>query len=264
MTIKEFAQHLAVKKLSDNTMKAYLRYYQLFDEGLNEQELSQGYINQFILTHTSNVTRAFLKNLFEMLEIMHLKIPKLTGRKPSRKRRSLTLKDIKILRHWIYTNKNIRFLLCLDLSYYCALRRAEVIGILIKDFDIQTWAEDPKRSCRLLIHGKGKKERFVPVPPKIMQRIIDYIADQDKGLDDRLFTCDAVKWHRVFKDAIKNTMDYNFTLHDLRRSRATHWIEKGIDVSRVKERLGHASIQTTQVYVNLDEKKEFNSWADEN
>ena len=138
------------------------------------------------------------------------------------------------------------------------------MGILVKDFDIKQWAEDPSKSCRLLIHGKGKKEGFVPVPPKTMQRIIDYIADQDRGLDDRLFSCNKNKWHEAFKDAVKSTMDYNFTLHDLRRSRATQWIKDGVDMSRVKERLRQKSITSTQVYINLDEEKEFNSWANEN
>ena len=261
--IKDFAEYLAVKKLSDATMKAYLRYYRHFDEGLEFRDLSQPYINQFLLAHTSNVTRAFLTNLFEFLEIKHLKIPKLTGRRGHKKRRSLSPQEIKVLKNWLYQNKKIRYLLCFDLSYYCALRRAEVMKIQVEDFDLKGWAENPTGSCRLLIHGKGKRERYVPVLSKAMYRIIDYIEDQDRDLDQRLFSFNKNKWHDAFKDAVKNTMDYNFTLHDLRRSRATHWISKGVDISRVKNRLGHQSIQTTQVYINLDEKKEFDKWAKE-
>ena len=137
------------------------------------------------------------------------------------------------------------------------------MGIRVNDFDIEVWAEDPTQSCKLLIRGKGKRERYVPVPPKTMQRIIDYIKEKDKEIDDKLFDFNYVQWHEVFKNCIKANMDYNYTLHDLRRSRATQWINDGIDISRVKSRLGHASIQTTQVYVNLDEKKEFDKWADE-
>ena len=263
MTLKKFAEYLAIKGLNDATMKSYLTYYKRFDEGLAEKDLTQSYVNEFLLAHTSNVSRAFLKNLFEMLEITHLKIPKLTGRRAIKKRRSLTPQEIKVLRHWLYQNKNVRYLLCFDLSYYCALRRAEVMGIKINDFDLKVWAKNPKQSCRLLIRGKGKKERYVPVPPKIMQRIIDYIEEKDFGIDDKLFGFHYSKWHEVFKKAIKSTMDYNFTLHDLRRSRATKWIMDGIDISRVKNRLGHASISSTQVYINLDETKEYDAWANE-
>ena len=137
MGIKEFAEHLALKGLSDNTMKAYLRYYKLFDAGLEGKDLDQSFINGFLLEHTSNVARAFLKNLFEFLEITHLKIPKLTGRRSQKKRRSISPQEIKVLRQWIYSNKNIRYLLLLDLSYYCALRRSEAMGIKISDFDLK-------------------------------------------------------------------------------------------------------------------------------
>lgn len=168
-----------------------------------------------------------------------------------------------MLRQWLYTNKNIRYLLCFDISYFCALRISECMRIRIRDFDLQIWAEDPTKSCRLLIKGKGNKERYVPVPSKTMNRIVDYIEKEGKTMDDKLFKFDKTLWHNAFKDAVKSTMDYNYTTHDLRRSRATYWIESGIDISRVKNRLGHESIQTTQVYINLDEKKEFDAWANE-
>ena len=263
MTLKDFAEHLAGKGLSESTMRVYLNYYRSFDEALEGKDLTQSFVNQFLLTHTSNATRSFLNNLFEFLEIDHLKVPKLTGRKARKKRKAISPQEIKVLRKWIYHNKNIRYLLCFDLSYFCALRRSEVMKMKVEDFDLKTWAENPEKSCRLLIHGKGNKERFVPVPPKVMQRIIDYIQEEDKGLDDRLFAFHYTAWNDAFKDAVKETMDHNFTLHDLRRSRATKWLKEGIDLSRVKNRLGHASVQTTQLYINLDEEKEFNAWADE-
>lgn len=263
MAMREFAEYLAVKRLNDSTMKAYLNYYKLFDRGLADQDLTQSYVNQFLLTHTSNVARAFLTNLFEFLEITHLKIPKLTGRRKRKKRRSLTPQEIDVLRKWLYHNKKIKFMICFEITYYCALRRAEVLKIKIRDFDLNRYAEDPTKPCRLLIHGKGNKERYVPVPQKTMERIINYIEKSGKTMDDRLFNIHRTVWHEVFKQAVKSTMDYNFTLHDLRRSRATFWINQGIDISRVQKRLGHESIQTTQVYINLDEKREFDAWASE-
>ena len=261
--IEQFAEHLAVKGLSERSMKSYLRYYRHFDNGLKDQDLNQSYINSFLLKYSCNTSRAFLKHLFEFLKITDLKIPKLTGRKPQQKRRSLTKQDVKVLRQWLYTNKGFRYLILFDLNYYCALRRGEVMAIKIKDFYLKEWAEDPTKSCKLLIHGKGNKERFVPVYPKIMHNVIKYVQDQKKVAEDRLFAFNYTIWHTAFKDAVKNTMDYNFTLHDLRRSRATQWINDGIDISRVKTRLGHSDISTTQVYVNLDEKKEFDKWAEE-
>jgi integrase len=264
MGLKDFAEYLAGKGLSESTLRVYLNYYRRFDDELEGKDLTQSFVNHFLLTHTSNATRSFLNNLFEFLEIDHLKVPKLTGRKARKKRKAISPQEIKVLRKWIYHNKHIRYLLCFDLSYFCALRRNEVMQIKVEDFDIKQWAIDPKKKCKLLIHGKGKIDRYVPVPPKIMHRIIDYIEEEDKGLEDRLFSFHYTAWHEAFKDAVKETMDHNFTLHDLRRSRATQWLKEGIDLSRVKNRLGHASVQTTQLYINLDEEKEFDAWAKEN
>lgn len=264
MGIKDFAEYLALKKLSVSSMKIYLAYYRRFDQDLErEEELTQSFINKFILNHPSNTTRAFLTNLFDFLELKDFKVPRITGRKEQKKRKSLTKHDIKVLRNWFFYNKPKRYLLCFDLSYYCALRRAEVLGIKIKDFELKEWVEDPTKACKLLIHGKGRRERYVPVSPKIMLRIIEIIEEEDKDLDEELFTFNRTKWQNTFKEAIKNTMDYNFTTHDLRRSRATQWLKNGVDSIRVRNRLGHSSVSTTQKYINLDEEKEFDDWANE-
>lgn len=263
MGLKEFAEYLGGKGLSKGTMRSYLNYYKLFEDGLDKEELNQYYVNRFLLNHSSNATRSFLNNLFDFLDIDNFKVPKLTGAKSIKKRRKIRKEEIKILRKWLYHNKNPRYLLCFDLSYYCALRRAEVMGIKIEDFNLKEWSENPEKSCRLLIRGKRNRERFVPVPSKLMHRIIDYIQEKDKGLEDRLFAFHYVEWNNAFKDAVKETIDYNFTLHDLRRTRATKWLEDGIDIIRVKNRLGHSSISTTQRYINLEEEKEYLAWSEE-
>jgi len=261
-TMVEFAEYLAGKGLSKRTMQDYLRYFKHFNEGLKKEDLSQAYINRFILKHTSNVTRSFLKNLFDHLDL-DFKVPKLTGRRPKKKRRSISPQEIKVLRSWIFRNKKLRILCLFDLSYYCALRRHEVLGIRLRDFNWKEWIEDRRSPCRLLIRGKGSKERIVVVSPKIMKNIVDYIDQTDKGMDDLLFDFNRNKWQDAFKQAVKKTMDYNFTLHDLRRSRATYWLKRGVDLIRVKNRLGHDSVETTQRYINLDEDQELADWSKE-
>ena len=151
-----------------------------------------------------------------------------------------------------------------ELSYYCALRREEVISIRIDDFFLVEYSKDPTRSCKLKIHGKGSRERYVIVPPKVMSRFIKWVQQKDGvKLKKRLFGIGKSKWHEVFKDAIEMTGSHNFTLHDLRRSRATYWINHGVDIVRVKQRLGHSSVATTQRYINLEEEKELKNWENE-
>ena len=261
--MKEFAEYLASKGLSDDTLKIYLGYLKKFDKGLEENELNQAYVNRFLLTHTSNSNRAFLNNLFDFLDITDLKVPKLTGRKARKKKRSLTPEDIEVLGKWLYHNKGLRYWLLLEISYHCALRRGEVLSIKVKDIGLEEWVKDTSKKCPVLIHGKGKKERIVLIPPEVMHKVISYIEKTDKDFEDRLFAFHYKAWHLAFKDAVRNTMDYNFTLHDLRRSKATEWLKNGLDLISVRNRLGHTSVKTTQLYINLDEEQELEKWQNE-
>ena len=51
--------------------------------------------------------------------------------------------------------------------------------------------------------------------------------------------------------------------HQLRMTKATEWFESGVDVTRIKTRLGHENISTTMLYIKPDEKKELELWSNE-
>lgn len=258
-----FLEWLTARKLAVKTMQEYGRYFKLFVKELNGRDLTQSFLDRFVINHPSNVSRSFLKNLFEYSENTDFEVPKIKGRIKIKKRKTITREEVKALRNWLY-KRGRRFGLMFELSYYCALRREEVISIRIDDFFLTEYSKDPTRSCKLKIHGKGLRERYVIVPPKVMSRLINWVQRKDGvKLKKRLFGIGKSKWHEVFKDAIKMTGSHNFTLHDLRRSRATYWINHGVDIVRVKQRLGHSSVATTQRYINPEEEKELKKWEDE-
>jgi len=259
--MEKFIAYLKSKGISKPSIKRALEYYRLFEKEI-EDGVSQEIVNQFLMDHNNPNGRAFLKNLLEMYE-SDLKIPKLTGKKKRVKKKELTEEKAGVIGQWLLANKNIRYFYCFLLSYYCGLRRAEVLAINIHDFDIERWIEDKTKSCRLKITGKGEKDRIVLVPTELTQLIIKYIKENPQ-LTELLFPFAYTLWHQAFKDAVKETgMDYNFTLHDLRRARATQWMKEGISVFRIKERLGHADISSTMLYINPDEEKELELWENE-
>ena len=59
-------------------------------------------------------------------------------------------------------------------------------------------------------------------------------------------------WRRVKISAARAGLPASVTPHTLRHSFATHLVEGGADLRSVQEMLGHASIQTTEVYTHLD------------
>lgn len=258
-----FIEWLIARKLADGSIKQYGSYYRLLEKDLGEKEFTQGFIDRFVIKHPSNISRSFLKNLFDYYEIKDLKIPKIKGRRKIKKRRTISPQEIKVLGSWLY-NRGKRFGLMFELSFYCALRRDEVIRIKIRDFFLEDYSSDTSKSCKLKIHGKGSKERYVIVPPKVMSRLINWMQQKQKiPIEKKLFGVGRSKWQDIFKDAIKKTGSYNYTLHDLRRSRATHWLNDGIDLVRVMRRLGHSDVSNTQKYINPEEEKELKNWEEE-
>ncbi len=261
--MEKYIAYLKSKGISKPTIKRYLEYYRLFDKQIDQQGLTQEMINKFLMDHTTPNARAFLKNLLEMYQLdKEYLIPKLTGRKKKVKKKELTPLKAKAISTWLFHNKDVRFYHCFNLSYYCGLRRAEVLSIDIHDFDLERWIEDKTKACRLKITGKGSKDRYVVVPAKLMNILIKYIK-KNPQLTERLFPFNYSLWHEAFKDAVKSTQDYNFTLHDLRRARATQWMKDGVSMFRIKNRLGHADISSTVLYINPDEEKELELWENE-
>lgn len=260
--LKQFAEWLAARKLSYKTIHQYLIYFRAFERELGDGNLDQAFINNFVIKHTSNIVKAFLKNLFEFYDLKQFTVPKIRGRRPRKLRKSISIKEFKVIRSKMYEKKAYKFGLMLDLSWYCALRREETCKIALIDFDLKEWSEDTSKACRLKIQGKGSKERVVIVPPKLMMRIVQWIQTK-KNLSprDRLFGVGIIRWHEIFKDVVRS-LGLNYSLHDLRRSTGTRWINK-IGINKAKYRLGHADISTTQAYFNRDEEQEMKDWEQE-
>jgi integrase len=149
-----------------------------------------------------------------------------------------------------------------DLSNECALRREEVTHIKKKDFDFDEWEGG---SLRLKVFAKGK-ERVVVVPSITARRVAKYVLKNAKKFtfEDPIFKIGIKRWHQVFKIAVRETTDHNYTLHDLRRRRATIWLDEGKDIDEVRRRLGHSSIATTQKYLIRSEEDRLEKWEEEN
>jgi integrase/recombinase XerD len=138
----------------------------------------------------------------------------------------------------------------LELLYAGGLRVSELTGLNVADLSLD--------AGRVLVRGKGDKERIVPLGRAAIEAIEKYLAHdrpelQRKGrAAGRLFLSSRGEpltrqwiWHLV-----KST-DSHASPHMLRHSCATHMVERGADLRTVQTLLGHADIATTQVYTHL-------------
>ena len=138
--------------------------------------------------------------------------------------------------------------------YATGMRRAELCGLNIADFDAG------RQLFR--VTGKGDKQREIPVPALICQEILLYLEKLREAYPDnpqgKFFLTDkGSPLYLAFVDnLVKKELSglEGFTgkksPHVLRHSLATHLLNRGADLTSIKEILGHSSLAATQVYTH--------------
>ncbi|MEG2612297.1 MAG: tyrosine-type recombinase/integrase, partial [Alistipes sp.] len=140
------------------------------------------------------------------------------------------------------------------LFYTCGLRLAELISINREDF-----ADD---YSSLKVRGKGDKERIVPILEFVRENILHYISlidGQNICILDKKALILTQKGKRISRSvvyrAVKAELQHEgvqgkTSPHVLRHTFATHLLNGGADMREIQELLGHASLQTTQIYTH--------------
>ena len=143
-----------------------------------------------------------------------------------------------------------------EVLYGCGLRVSELVNMKLSNI----YADE---QC-LRIIGKGDKERWVPINPRALELLQDYVhhvrchvftgPGEDKYVFlNRLGTRISRNFIFMFlKKAVAAAgIQKQVSPHSLRHSFATELVEHGADLRAVQEMLGHASISTTEIYTHL-------------
>jgi len=147
----------------------------------------------------------------------------------------------------------IRNRLVINLLYQTGIRRAELTGLDLNDFDPSL------RQIKVL--GKRRKERIIPIGIELSEAIHVYIDKRSKTFPDSmertLFLTDAGKpiYPKLIYRIVNRYIGVVTTLdktspHILRHTFATHMLNNGADLNAIKEILGHANLAATQVYTH--------------
>lgn len=123
---------------------------------------------------------------------------------------------------------------------YLGLRRGEVTRIHSRDLTTL-----PDGSPALLVRGKGDNARTVPLHPQV--------AGFLEGLDGWLFPGRAATGHMdpdTVGRYVSALLGPGWTMHSLRHRAANDWLAVSGDIRAVQELLGHASLSTTQIYLD--------------
>ena len=259
----KMARDLALKNLAATTQKEYLRcccifvrYHMTSPSELGETAIKE-YLEHLQLKgagpETLKMNVAALKFLYGVT-LDRAKVaervpwPKVPHKKPDILSGTETEKVLAAVKSLVPT-------MALTTAYGAGLRNSEVCRLRVEDID----------SKRGLIHvrqGKGRKDRYVMLPERLLVLLREYwkrarptggwlFPGREKGAH---LHPTAVNW--ALKEAVKTVkLKKRVTAHTLRHSFATHLHELGNDIRTIQVILGHASIRTTARYTQVSSKR---------
>jgi integrase/recombinase XerD len=154
----------------------------------------------------------------------------------------------------IATDPGIRDRTILELMYAAGLRVSELVSLKQNEVDLL--------AGMVICHGKGSKERRVPIGKSAihwLQRYTSLQASYGKPSTGHLFTNRGKPITRHFVWAMIKRYAQQVGLedispHTLRHSFATHLLQRGADSRSVQALLGHSDISTTQIYTHITDR----------
>lgn len=157
------------------------------------------------------------------------------------------------------TVQGLRDRAMLETFYSTGMRRSELLGLRIFDLDTERGT--------VLVHGKGKKDRMIPIGARALawiQRYLDRARPELVVLPDEgvLF---LTRFGEAFRPAPLTNLVRGYvdaaelgktgSCHLFRHTMATVMLERGADIRFIQEMLGHAELGTTQIYTQVSVRK---------
>ena len=144
----------------------------------------------------------------------------------------------------------------LELFYATGIRRSELVRVDVEDINRDT-------GVLMVRKGKGGKDRVVPVGERVLSWLDRYLEDSRPllllhldehalfltGYGERFNPMSVGNWVRRMLDQIG--VKKEGSCHLLRHSCATHMLENGADIRFIQQLLGHARLDTTQIYTEV-------------
>jgi integrase/recombinase XerD len=259
-------EELQRRNYSKTTVEGYLRVVETFAKhyhrspdqlGADEIRTFQAYLlterklsARTVAMQTAALRFFFCRTLKRNYPVEEVPYPKVPRRLPN----ILTTEEVGRL---IDAARNLFHRALIMTAYSTGLRRAEVCQLKVEDIDSQ----------RMVIHvrqGKGKRDRDVPLSPKLLETLREYwrwmrpktylFPGTVKGLRADKPISTKMVWLACQEAAKRAGIDKPVWPHLLRHSFATHLLEGGADLPTVQCLMGHSSLKHTSVYLHVSER----------
>jgi len=135
---------------------------------------------------------------------------------------------------------------------YTGVRKGELLGLRLTDLDLGRLELTVRAET-----SKSRHRRIVPISSKLLMALEDYLADRQRrgfqteylftsGRTDRPFTAEGLK-HLV--EQVKEMSGAQFHVHQFRHTFAVNFLNRGGDIAKLKQLLGHRDIRMTSSYL---------------
>jgi integrase/recombinase XerD len=263
---KLMLEELQRRNYSQTTVKGYLKiveafanYFHRSPEQLGPEQIRAYQVYLFkerklnartVGHHTAALRFFYCKTLKRPYPIEEVPYPKAPRRLPT----ILTREEVVRL---IDSASNLFHRALLMTAYSTGMRRAEACNLKVEDID----------SERMLIRirqGKGRRDRDVPLSPKLLETLREYWrwmkpktylfpGTVNGSRADKPITAKML-WAACQEAAQRAGITKPVAPHLLRHSFATHLVEGGADLPTLQALLGHADLKSTSIYLHLSER----------
>ena len=269
---KRMIECLQLRGLAERTQEAYTRavrqlaaHYHKSPDQISEAELRQYFLYLKNVKHYSRNTMTIaicgIRFFYEQTLQRNWAIFGIV--RPAPEQKLPVILSLAEVRQILGRVRLPRYQVCLTTIYSRGLRLQEGTHLQVADID----------SARMMIHvrhGKGAKDRYVPLPERTLQLLRQYWQQHRHPV--LLFPAegrDHIELAKATEAMSKSSLQKAFraaliesgnhkraSVHTLRHSWATHLLEAGVNLRLIQEWLGHSSPATTSVYTHLTVKAE--------
>lgn len=258
---QKMIEDMQLRGLAERTQERYVAAVRGLAEyyGKSPAELSEGELRQYML-YLKNEKKAAASTCIQVLcglkflyeHTLKREWPILDFVKPGREKKLPVVLSRAEVTKILGCLRKVHYRVCLSTIYSCGLRLKEGVSLQVRDID----------SSRMVLHvrkGKGRKDRYVPLPERTLAQLRWYWRHHrhpvwlfpGRGFGEKgAMGLSGVQ--KAFRAALKESgVNKAASVHTLRHSYATHLLEAGVNLGVIQEYLGHGSLTTTLLYIHL-------------
>ena len=274
-TLKNYLNYLIIKGYNEETshtrtgqVKEFLDFIKLSFEQINEEHINHYYyylkqrpnkkykektISLNTVIHHIRAIELYFEMLYDtgkLKEPLQINISYPRNYQSDFKREFLSQEEIEKL----YKVANPLETIIIHLAYGCGLRVAELVAVAKQD--IYT-----KETILIVPKGKFNKRRIIPLTERITQDLQEYLQSiegkqntfilNSKGRKMQEWTYNSILKNLLKKIKIKQDRINKLSIHSLRHSIATHLLQNGMELEKVRDFLGHNQLETTETCTHI-------------